>query len=170
MTGRAFGCARTCTLHNARLSKAAKVLYPHHPLFGKEFEVFGGAGGQRDIIYVRFPNNTTGGVPAWMFDEVICSNVRTAEHPIIDGAALLKLAQLLDSLEASPRTGEDDNNSHSQPNSPSAAAPATTGAAAGSSGAKPTHPAEPSRQVRAVASPTAGERRSAGTSKPRRQP
>ncbi len=31
-------------------------------------EVFGAAGGERDLVYVRLPNNTTRGVPAWMFD------------------------------------------------------------------------------------------------------
>jgi len=159
----------TCTLHNARLSKVGKVLYPYHPLFAKELEVFGGAGGQRDVIYVRLPNHGTGGVPAWMFDEVICSSVRAAKQPVIDCGALLRLAQLLDSLEASPRTGEDDN-SRSQTQSIPAAAPAATGAATGIGGTKSTHPGEQSRQVRAVVPPVAGERRSAGTSEPRRRP
>ena len=161
--GRASGSAKTCTLHDVRLSKSAKVLYPHHPLFGKELEVFGGAGGQRDVIYVRLFDNTTRGVPAWMFDEVICSGVRIAERPTIDGAALLRLARLLDSVQASPRIGNDENNLCFQTKSNLAGAPAATAAAVGISGAKPTHPEQQSGEVRAVASPITGERRSPGT-------
>ena len=168
-TGRVFGWRRTCTLHNARLSKAAKVLYPHHPLFGKELDVWGGAGGQRDLLFVKLSNNTTRGVPAWMFDEVICSTVRDAEQPVIDCGALLRLAQLLDSVAGRSPTGNDDN-SRSQTKSISVAASAATGVAIGIGGAKPTHPGEQSRQVRAVVPPTAGERCSAETCKPRRQP
>jgi hypothetical protein len=154
-----------------RLSRAARVLYPYHPLFGKELEVFGGAGGQRDVIYVRLPNNTTRGVPAWMFDEVICSGVRTVEQPTIDGGALLRLAQLLDSIEESPRTGDDDNSTRfqTQSTSTSTAAAAATGSTVGISGAKATDPGNQSGEVRAVASRTTGERRSPGEIQPRRQ-
>jgi len=137
-------------------------------LFGKELEIFGGAGGQRDIIYVKLPNQGTGGIPAWMFDEVICSSVRAAKQPVIDCGALLRLAQLLDSLEANPRTGDDDN-SRSQTNFTAAAATAAAGAAAGISGTESTHSGEPSRQVRAIVPPAAGARRSPKTGKPRRQ-
>jgi len=165
MMARATGSVRTCTLHNARLSKVGKILYPYHPLFGKELEVFGGAGGQRDVIYVKLPNHGTGGVPAWMFDEVICSSVRAAQQPVIDCGALLRLAQLLDSLEASPRTGDDDN-SRSQTKFTSA----TTGAGTGISGTESTHSGEPARQVRATVLPTAGARRATPTSQPRRRP
>jgi hypothetical protein len=42
------------------------------------------------------PNNATRGIPAWMFDEIICASIRCADHPIIDCQALLRLAQLLD--------------------------------------------------------------------------
>ncbi len=124
------------TLHNARLSRSAKVLYPHHPLFGGELEVFGGAGGQRDLLYVKLPNSTTRGVPAWMFDEVICSTVRDAEQPVTDCGALLRLAQLLDSVAGRSPTGNDDN-SRSQAKSISVAASAAAGAATGFGGAKP---------------------------------
>ena len=168
MTVKVTGCVRTCTLHTARLSKAAKVLYPYHPLFGKELEVFGGAGGQRDVIYVKLPNHGTGGVPAWMFDEFICASVRDAAHPVIDCGALLRLAQLLDLLEARPRTGDDDN-SRSQTKFNPAAAPDATGAATGIGGTKSTHPGEQSRQVPAVVPPTARAGRSPKTSAPRRQ-
>ena len=152
-----------------RLSKVAKILYPYHPWFGKELEVFGGAGGQRDVIYVKLPNNTTRGVPAWMFDEVICAAVRTAEHPTVDGGALLRLAQLLDSVQGSARTGDDENQSHSQTQSISASAAVAAGSAVGISGTKTPHPGHQSGQVRAVVSPTDRERRSPGTIQPGRR-
>jgi hypothetical protein len=49
------------------------------------------------LVYLRMPNNTTRGIPAWMFDESICASVRCADRAIIiDLQALLRLAQLLD--------------------------------------------------------------------------
>ena len=61
--------------------------------------MFGAAGGERDLVYVRLPNNTTRGIPAWMFDEIICADIRLSEVPTIDCGALLRLARLLDSLK-----------------------------------------------------------------------
>jgi hypothetical protein len=55
-------------------------------------------------VYVRLPNNTTHGVPAWMFDEAICAGIRSAEKPTIACQALLKLVQLLDSLKLGERS------------------------------------------------------------------
>jgi hypothetical protein len=90
-----YGSARRQTLHNARKGYL-RVLYPYHPYYGQTFEVFGANGGLRDLVYIRMPNNTTRGVPAWMFDELICASVREADRPTIDCQALLRLAQLLD--------------------------------------------------------------------------
>jgi hypothetical protein len=42
------------------------------------------------------PNNTTRGIPGWMFDESICAGIRSADRPTIDCPALIRLAQLLD--------------------------------------------------------------------------
>src|SRR5262245_23848085 len=53
-------------------------------------------GGLRDLVYIRMPNNTTRGIPGWMFDESICASVRCADRPTTDCQALLRLAQLLD--------------------------------------------------------------------------
>jgi hypothetical protein len=117
---------------------------------------------------VKLSNNTTRGVPAWMFDEVICSSIRAAKQPVIDCGALLRLVELLDSLEASPRTGDNDN-SRFQTKSTSAAPPVATDAATGIGGTKSTHPGEQPCQVRAVVPPTAGKRRSPKASKSRRQ-
>jgi hypothetical protein len=89
-----YGFVRRQTLHNARKGYL-RILYPYHPYFGQTFEVFGSAGGLRDLVYVRMSNNATRGVPAWMFDETICASIRCADHPIIDCQALLRLAQLL---------------------------------------------------------------------------
>src|SRR5215831_15852605 len=94
-TARAYGVAERETLHNARKGYL-RVLYPYHPYYGRTLEVFGAGGGSRDLVHVRMPNNTTRGIPAWMFDESICASVRCADRAIIDCQALLKLAQLLD--------------------------------------------------------------------------
>jgi hypothetical protein len=81
-----------------------RVLYPYHPLSKQVLEVFGSAGGQRDLMYVRMPNNATRGIPAWMFDEAICGSVRNADSPLINCHALFNLARLLDghSKESQP--------------------------------------------------------------------
>ena len=93
--GAGSGFAQRETLHNARKG-FLRVLYPYHPYYGQTLEVFGAGGGLRDLVYVRMPNNTTRGIPAWMFDESICASVRCADRAIIDFQALLRLAQLLD--------------------------------------------------------------------------
>ena len=102
---RVYGSAPTATLHNARFGLSLEILYPYHPLFGQEYEVFGAAGGRRDLVYVRLPDKTTKGVPAWMFDPAVCAGVRLAERPLIDCHALLRLARLLDSLASEEPTG-----------------------------------------------------------------
>jgi hypothetical protein len=94
-TEAAFGFARTQTLHSAR-NGYLRILYRYHPLFGQVVEVFGAAGGLRDLVYVRMPNKATRGIPAWMFDEAICANIRCSDQPIINCQALLQLAHLLD--------------------------------------------------------------------------
>jgi len=98
------GFRQRATLHNARVGLFLKILYPYFPLYGEDYEVFGGAGGKRDMVYVRLADQTTRGVPAWMFDPAVCEGVRLAEESIIDCEALLRLAQLLDSLEADARS------------------------------------------------------------------
>jgi hypothetical protein len=73
---RACGFWQTATLHNARFGLSSKIVYPYHPLFGKEYETFGSAGGERDMVYVRLADQSTRGVPAWMFDPVVCAGVK----------------------------------------------------------------------------------------------
>lgn len=84
-----------------------KILYPYHPLFGVEHEIFGFAGGKRDMVYVRLADHSTRGVPAWMFDPAVCSGVRFGDRPVIACDALLNLSRLLDRGSDSARSGED---------------------------------------------------------------
>ena len=48
------------------------------------------------MIYVRLPDKSTKGVPAWMFDPGVCAGVRLEEMPVIDCRALVALSRLLD--------------------------------------------------------------------------
>lgn len=113
----ACGSPQRDTLHNARFGFSPKVLYPHHPLFGEDIEVFGSAGGQRDMVYVRLADNTTRGVPAWMFDPVVCAGVRAADEPVIECRALLDLARLVDiALEGRATVGDEPTTIRNQDN------------------------------------------------------
>lgn len=103
-----YGFWQTATLHNARIGLFPKILYPFHPLFGKDHEAFGSAGGERDMIYVRLPDNSTRGVPAWMFDPAICAGVRLVDEPVIACGGLEQLSRLLDRRAADTRTGVDE--------------------------------------------------------------
>jgi hypothetical protein len=102
---RAFGYTQTGTLHNARIGLFSKILYRYHPLFGKDCESFGSAGGKRDMVYVRLADRSTRGVPAWMFDPVVCAGVKAAAEPLIECAAFVELSVLLEQHEANVRTG-----------------------------------------------------------------
>ena len=97
--------------------------------------MFGAAGGERDMVYVRLSNNTTRGIPLWMFDEVVCASVRSAEQPTIDCHALLRLAQLLDSQGAERRNAEHEHTPHFSRDSAPAASPPSTAPAAPRGGA-----------------------------------
>jgi hypothetical protein len=100
-----FGFWPTATLHNARIGLFSKILYPYHPLFGKDSESFGSAGGKRDMVYVRLADQSTRGVPAWMFDPVVCASVKAADEPLIECAALVELSVLLEQHSENVRTG-----------------------------------------------------------------
>jgi hypothetical protein len=104
------GYVRRQTLHNARCGYL-RVVYRYHPYFGQTFEVFGSAGGLRDLVYVRMPNDATRGIPAWMFDETICGSIRCADRPTIDCQALLRLALLLDLQDSSRSIGRHESSS-----------------------------------------------------------
>lgn len=93
------------TLHNRRIGLFSKIHYPYHPLFGIDSESFGSAGGKREMVYVRLADRSTRGMPAWMFDPVICSGVKVADKPLIECAVLVELSVLLALHEANARTG-----------------------------------------------------------------
>jgi hypothetical protein len=134
------GFAPTRTLHTADIGSFSKILYPYHPLFGKGFEVFGAAGGARDIVYVRLPSNTTRGVPAWMFDEIICARVRCAERPTVDCRALLSLAHLLDSARPALRSAGREFTLAAPQKSASSATQPSSSASSGSCASQCAHP------------------------------
>ena len=96
------------SLHTAHICSSPKIHYPFHPLFGKEIDFIGSVGGKRDMAYVRLPNKTTKGIPAWMLDEAACAHIRTAIKPTVDPQALLKLAALLDSVRAPEGKSTDE--------------------------------------------------------------
>ena len=60
------------------------------------------------MAYVRLPNNTTKGIPAWMVDEAACAHIRTASEPTVDPQALLRLVALLDSARAPEGKSTDE--------------------------------------------------------------
>ena len=90
--------------------------------------MFGSAAGQRELVYVRLPDRSTRGVPAWMFDEAICATIRTTDRPVIDSGALLRLARLLDSQRGGERSAGYEpaaalpQNSASDPSEPTGVA------------------------------------------------
>jgi len=60
------------------------------------------------MVYVRLADNSTRGVPAWMFDPVVCAGVRASEEPVIECEALLDLASLVDTeLEGRATVGDE---------------------------------------------------------------
>jgi hypothetical protein len=71
--------------------------------------MLGAAGGERDQVYVRLPNDTTRGIPAWMFDEAICAFIRPAEKPLIACQALLELSRLLDAVKPVVRSAAHED-------------------------------------------------------------
>lgn len=83
----------------------SNIIYPFRPLFGKDYESFGSAGGKRDMVCLRLPDQSTRGVPAWMFDPVVCSGVKAADKPLIECAALVELSVLLTDHQTNARTG-----------------------------------------------------------------
>lgn len=69
------------------------------------------------MVYVRLADNTTRGVPAWMFDPVVCAGVRAADEPVIECRALLDLARLVDiALEGRATVGDEPTTIRNQDN------------------------------------------------------
>jgi len=106
----AFGSQQRDSSHTAHFSLNTKLRYQFHPLHGADFEIIGGVGGLRDEIHVRLPNNTTRGIPAWMFDEVLCSAIRIEQDPFVDPAALIDLMRLLEVSQLGVGNQGDESN------------------------------------------------------------
>ncbi len=106
--GAGCGSWPRASLHNAHIGSLSKILYPYHPLFGEEYEAFGSALGKRDMVYVRLPDHSTRGVPAWMFDPGVCAGIRSHDEPLIDVRALVRLSHLLDPAQPSKRNLGDE--------------------------------------------------------------
>jgi len=49
-----------------------------------------------DMLVTRLPDGSRRGIPAWMFDEIICEAVRETDHPLVDVTALQELMDLLE--------------------------------------------------------------------------
>jgi len=158
---RVYGSVPTRTHHNARVGSSTKIHYPYHPLFGQELEVLGSAAGERDVVYVKLANNTTRGIPAWMFDEVICAGVRRTELPVIECDALLKLTELLDSAKGGLRSGGNESTTASTEKSTAQWAQPPTRFAARRPKPKRAVPCRKSDSMRATATGLAGSSRSA---------
>ena len=105
------------------------------------------------------PNQTTRGIPAWMFDEAVCARVQTADQPIIDGNALLRLAQLLDRQCQSGGIGEHESTTTLHSNSAATHTLLPAVAAAGGLAPKPTDAKRGSGKVSGVVHRTAPRRR-----------
>ena len=56
------------------------------------------------MVYVRLADRSSRGVPAWMFDPVVCSGVKAADEPLIEYAALVELSVLLAQHQTNART------------------------------------------------------------------
>ena len=98
--------------HTAYIFKNRKLHYRHHPLFGREVEVFRHSNrvGDGDLI-VRLPDDTWCAVPQWMLEEGVCARLVDAPTPLLSVRALRSLIRLLDSQ----REGESSSGHDYQP-------------------------------------------------------
>ncbi len=98
--GAGYGFVRRHTKDNTHIEPnskpALKLIYPYHPLFGEKIDVFGAAGGKRDLVYVRLKDRSTRGIPMWMFDQARCTGIHEAVDPLVEVSALLDLSELLE--------------------------------------------------------------------------
>ena len=91
-------------LHNAHHFETVTVYYRWHPLAGKTLRV---QKHQKDrcgeYIFVRLPDDTTCGLPSWMFSPACAEFV--IGTPAVSIAALTELRDLLATLRAVPSCG-----------------------------------------------------------------
>ena len=104
-----YGSAPTDPSHTARLTRAAKLFYPYHPLFRNGPEVLEVIGLRSDMIVVRLQDGSRRGIPVWMFDEVECARVRAIPRPVVEAKSLLRIVDLLEQNGWGNPTGGDEN-------------------------------------------------------------
>lgn len=103
---RRFSLRMSCRLqanqsHNAHHFEMVTVYYRWHPLFGQSLPVQKRQKDRHgDYIFVRLPNDTTCGLPKWMFSSECAEFV--IGSPVIAVDALLELRDLLSVLRAKP--------------------------------------------------------------------
>ncbi len=100
--------------HTARFGRFAKLLYPYHPLFRPDFSDLEIVEQRSDMLVSQLPNGTRRGIPAWMFDEVICATVHESSEPIVDIDSLLELIKLLELNGREIRIARDERTSESK--------------------------------------------------------
>jgi hypothetical protein len=57
------------------------------------------------MVYVRLADQSTRGVPAWMFDPAVCAGVQLADKPLIEAVAFIELCDLLEQQWSNARIG-----------------------------------------------------------------
>jgi hypothetical protein len=82
--------------HTARFRGFAKLLYPFHPLFDADGAALEIVERRSDMLVTRLPDGSRRGIPAWMFDETVCREVRQTDRPRVDATSLLELMDLLE--------------------------------------------------------------------------
>lgn len=100
--------------HTARFAHFAKLLYPYHPLFQADSLGLEIVARRSDMLVTQLPDGTRRGIPAWMFDEVICATVRESSEPIVDTNSLLELIKLLELNGMEIRIARDERTSESK--------------------------------------------------------
>lgn len=89
--------------HNAYIFEQVTLYYPWHPLTGRSFRVQKRLKDrQGDCIFIRLPNETTCGLPAWMFSPD-CMQF-TLGRPHVAVGALLELCDLVMALQQAPQS------------------------------------------------------------------
>jgi len=100
--------------HTARFGHFTKLLYPYHPLFQRDYSDLEIVERRSDMLVAQLLDGTRRGIPAWMFDEVICATVRESSEPIVDIDSLLELIKLLELNGREIRIARDERTSESK--------------------------------------------------------
>jgi hypothetical protein len=90
---------RKSASRDTRYPKHVKVWYPLHPLHGQTLPIV-----QEDRHGVEHQLLVQGSdrchaIPAWMADPRYCARLTVGWQPVCDGAALLRLRQLLEAID-----------------------------------------------------------------------